>query len=125
VWLPPCISIPEEAIYYLGIDVHKRDSYIAVLDEDGDVVEEVCVDDSRTEGSISKHGSSDLRWILVQCANVAVNRCNDPYLGRFYARLKQRKNHQIAIVATARKLLVSIYHMLTRKEVYDPPGVSA
>lgn len=81
--------------------------------------------DSRTEGSISKHGSGDLRWILVQCANVAVNRCNDPYLGRFYARLKRRKNHQIAIVATARKLLVSIYHMLTRKEAYDPPGVSA
>ena len=44
---------------------------------------------------------------------------------RFYARLKRRKNHQIAIVATARKLLVSILHMLQRKGVYDPPGVSS
>ncbi len=35
--------IPEEAMYYLGIDVHKRDSYIAVLDDDGEVVEEVRV----------------------------------------------------------------------------------
>ncbi|WP_276253168.1 IS110 family transposase [Halomontanus rarus] len=26
--------------------------------------------DSRTEGNISKHGSGDLRWILVQCTNV-------------------------------------------------------
>ncbi|MWV39620.1 IS110 family transposase [Natrialba sp. INN-245] len=81
--------------------------------------------DSRTEGGISKRGSGNLRWILVQCVHTAVHRCNDPYLGRFYARLKRRKNHQIAIVATARKLLVSIYHMLTRKEVYDPPGVNA
>lgn len=79
--------------------------------------------DSRTEGGISKRGSRDLRWILVQCANVAVNRSHDPYLGRFYARLKRRKNHQIAIVATARKLLVSIFYMLRRKEVYDPPGL--
>jgi len=58
--------------------------------------------DSRTEGSISKRGSGDLRWVLVQCVQTAVHRCNDPYLGWFYARLKQRKNHQIAIVATAR-----------------------
>jgi transposase len=54
--------------------------------------------DSRTEGGISKRGSRELRWILVQCANVAVNRCHDPYLGRFYARLKRRKNHQIALL---------------------------
>ncbi|MFW6265404.1 MAG: IS110 family transposase, partial [Halanaeroarchaeum sp.] len=60
-----------------------------------------------------------LRWALVQSANVAV--WFDEYLGNFYNRLKTRKNHQIAIVATARKMLVSIYYMLTREEVYDPP----
>jgi len=54
-----------------------------------------------------------------------VNQVNDPYLGPFYGRLKCKKNHQVAIVATARKLLVSIFHMLDRKEVYDPPGVTA
>ena len=81
--------------------------------------------DLRTEGGISKRGSGDLRRILVQCVNTAVHRCNDPYLGRFYARLKCRKNYNIAIVATARKLLVSIFHMLQRKEVHDPPRVSS
>ena len=79
--------------------------------------------DKEVRGSISKEGSAPLRWALVQCASIAV-RC-DEYLGNFYTRLKQRKNHQIAIVATARKMLVSIFHMLTRKEPYDPPGVSA
>jgi len=98
----------DQAVSYAGLDPIVRES-----------------GDSRTEGGISKQGSGYLRWILVQCANTAVHRCNDPYLGRFYARLKRRKNHQIAIVATARKLLVSIFHMLQRKEMYDPPGVSS
>ena len=98
----------KEAVSYAGLDPTVRES-----------------GDSRTEGGISKRGSGDLRWILVQCVNTAVHRCNDPYLGRFYARLKRRKNHKIAIVATARKLLVSIFHMLQRKEVYDPPGVDS
>jgi hypothetical protein len=39
--------------------------------------------------------------------------------------LKQRKNHHITIVATAWKLLVSIFHILERKEEYDPPEMSA
>ena len=98
----------KEAVSYAGLDPTVRES-----------------GDSRTEGGISKRGSGDLRWILVQCVNTGVHRCNDPYLGRFYARLKRRKNHKIAIVATARKLLVSIFHMLQRKEVYDPPGVDS
>jgi transposase len=79
--------------------------------------------DKKVRGSISKEGSAPLRRALVQCANIAV-RC-DEYPGNFYTRLKQRKNHQIVIVATARKMLVSIFHMFTRKELYDPPGVSA
>ena len=81
--------------------------------------------DSRFEGSISKRGSGRVRWILVQCAQTAVHTCGDEYLSRFYDRLAGKKGSQKAIVATARKLLVSIYHMLDREEVYDPPGVSA
>ncbi len=74
-------------------------------------------------GSISKEGSAQLRWALVQAAHTAV-RCDD-YFGNFYTRLKGQKNHQVAIVATARKMLVSIYYMLSRRETYDPPEVSA
>lgn len=79
--------------------------------------------DKEIHGSISKEGPATLRWALVQAANVAV-RCDD-YFGNFHTRLKQRKNHQIAIVATARKMLVSIFHMLQRKEPFDPPEVSS
>ena len=78
--------------------------------------------DTEIRGSISKEGSAPPRWTLVQSALVAVQ--YDDYLGNFYTRLKSRKNHQIAIVATARKLLVSMFHMLTRKEAYNPPEVN-
>jgi transposase len=118
--------------FYSSLLITAELSEIDRFDRDTQVVSYAGLDpvvcesgDSRTEGGVSKRGSGNLRWILVQCVHTAVHRCNDPYLGRFYARLKRRKNHQIAIVATARKLLVSIYHMLTRKEVYDPPGVNA
>ncbi|AKH98667.1 IS110 family RNA-guided transposase [Halanaeroarchaeum sulfurireducens] len=78
--------------------------------------------DKEIRGGITKEGSAPLRWALVQCANVAVR--FDEYLGNFYTRLEERKNHQVAIVATARKMLVSIFYMLSREEVYDP-NVSA
>jgi transposase len=81
--------------------------------------------DSRYEGSISKKGSGKVRWILVQAVHSAVHTVGDEYLSRFYHRIERRKNKQKAAVATARKLLVSIYHMLDRGEVYDPPGVTA
>lgn len=81
--------------------------------------------DSRYEGGISKRGPGKVRWMLVQSSYVAVYSCNDEYLGRFHDRLDKRKSGKKAIVATARKMLVSMYHMLDRQEVYDPPGVSS
>jgi len=69
-------------------------------------------------GHITKQGSRMLRWILIQCANVAIR--HDDYLRSFYLRIKRRRGHNIAIVATARKMLVCIYFMLKRKEVYNP-----
>lgn len=74
-------------------------------------------------GSISKQGPGALRWALTQSARTAV-RC-DEYFGNFYTRLERKKNDQIAIVATARKMLVSIFYMLKRNEPFDPPEVSA
>lgn len=70
------------------------------------------------KGHITKQGSRKLRWILIQCANVAIR--HDEYLRNFYLRIRRRRGHNIAIVATARKMLVCIYFMLKRKEVYNP-----
>jgi transposase len=118
--------------YYSALTIYAELGEIERFDEDKQVVSYVGLNpviresgDSRFEGGISKRGSGRVRWILVQCTYVAVHTCNDEYLRRFYDRLASRKSSKKAIVATARKLLVSIYHMLDREEVYDPPGVSA
>lgn len=74
--------------------------------------------DEKIRSGITKEESAPLRWAHVQCANVAVR--HDEYLGNFYTRLRDRKSHQVAIVATARTMLVSIFHMLHRGEVYQP-----
>jgi len=73
--------------------------------------------DKEIRGHITKQGSKLLRWILVQCANAAVRKRG---LRNFYLRIRKRKGHNVAIVATARKMLVCIYHMLKKKEVYNP-----
>jgi transposase len=118
--------------YYSALMIYAEIGEIERFDRDKEVVSYAGLNpviresgDSRIEGGISKRGSRQLRWILVQCAQTAVHSCEDEYLTRFYDRLAGKKGSQKAIVATARKLLVSIYHMLNREEVYDPPGVSA
>jgi len=118
--------------YYSALLIYAELGEIARFDGHKEVVSYVGLNpviresgDSRFEGGISKRGSGRMRWILVQCAHTAVHTCDDEYLSRFYDRLEGRKSSQEAIVATARKLLVSIFHMLDRKEVYDLPGVSA
>ena len=68
-------------------------------------------------GGITKRGNTYLRWILIQCTNVTVRRDNK--LKRFYLRLKEKKGHQKAIVATARKTLTIIWHMLQKQQVFQ------
>lgn len=67
-------------------------------------------------GHITRQGSAWLRWILVQAANRIVG--SDTVLARFYLKLKQRKGHKTAVVATARKLLTYIYIMLRNNIPY-------
>jgi len=118
--------------YYSALMIYAEIGEIERFDRDKEVVSYAGLNpvirelpDSRIEGGISKRGSRQLRWILVQCARTAVHTCKDEYLSRFYDRLAGKKGSQKAIVATARKMLVSIFHMLNREEVYDPPRVSA
>jgi transposase len=68
-------------------------------------------------GRISKQGSRNLRWILIQCANIAVKK--DRRLKSYYMKKKLAKGHNKAIVAVARKMLISIYVMLTHNMPYN------
>jgi hypothetical protein len=67
-------------------------------------------------GHITKEGNKYLRWILIETAQHASR--FDPKLQRFYQRVSAGHGRQRAIVGVARKLLVSIYHVLNRNEVH-------
>jgi transposase len=67
-------------------------------------------------GRISKRGSPPARWALVEAAWTAVLQPGP--LHAFYERTKARRGHGKAIVATARKLAVLFWCMLTRGEDY-------
>jgi transposase len=71
---------------------------------------------TRYTGNITKVGRSTLRWILVQCAQRAIQ--SKGKLRSFYLGLKEKKGHKIAIVATARKLLHVVWAVLIRQEEY-------
>jgi transposase len=67
-------------------------------------------------GRISKRGSPSARWALVEAAWTAVLQPGP--LHAFYERVKARRGHGKAIVATARKLAVLFWCMLTRDQDY-------
>jgi transposase len=67
-------------------------------------------------GPITKQGRAHARWLLVQAAQ-HLDRNSGP-LGVFFRRLMRKKNRNVAVVATARKLVLIAWHMLTRNEPY-------
>ncbi|MCL6579464.1 MAG: IS110 family transposase [Candidatus Bathyarchaeota archaeon] len=68
-------------------------------------------------GHITKQGSAVLRWVMVECARVAVR--YDVRLGEFYERVRRRRGEQKALVAVAAKMLKIVWFMLTRREPYQ------
>lgn len=67
-------------------------------------------------GRISKRGSAAARWALVEAAWSVVLQPGP--LHAFYDRTRARRGHGKAIVATARKLAVLFWCMLTRDQDY-------
>jgi len=73
-------------------------------------------------GSITKHGSRHIRWILVQVARV-IARGRNSKLKRFFLRVKAKKGSNVAVVALARKVLCILHHLLINKEMYKEDGI--
>jgi len=77
---------------------------------------------SAYHGGITREGSRWLRWGLSQAVHVHLRSETD--LTRFYRRLAGKKPKQVAVMATARKMLKVVYWMLRNNEPYHPgPGV--
>ena len=90
---------PQQAASYLGLVPSTRQSASKCY-----------------HGPITKQGNVQARWMLVQAAQ-QLGRHPGP-LGNFFRRIKRRKNHNVAVVACARKLVIVAMHMLKNNEPY-------
>ena len=73
-------------------------------------------------GSITRQGSSWLRWILVEAAMKVVQ--EDVALKNFYTRVRKRSSAKIARVATARKLAEICWKRLRRWQRENAPSAA-
>lgn len=60
-----------------------------------------------------------LKPLLVQCALASIKNKNS-YFGQKYYKIKKRRGHKKAIIAIARMMLVSVYHMILTGETFNP-----
>jgi transposase len=74
-------------------------------------------------GGITRQGSSALRWIMVEAAQVATR--SSPAAKRYYERLVRKKHKHVARVALARKLLIAVYALLHDGVLFDEEKFAA
>jgi transposase len=91
---------PRKLVSYVGLDPRVRQSGEAPA----------------RHGHISKQGSPQARHMLCEAAWIVV-RTPGP-LRAFYERVRARRGSRIALVATARKLCVLCWHLLTTETDY-------
>jgi transposase len=93
-------SSPQKLVSYFGLNPKVRQSG----------------DRPAYHGRISRQGRAHARAMLVEAAWSIATQPGP--LRAFFNRVKERRGQQIAAVATARKLAVLIWHLLTNEEDY-------
>ena len=74
---------------------------------------------SEFHGRMVRHGSSNLRYVLLNCCLPLVT--HEPVFAEYYAKKRaEGKPHQVAMTHVAKKLLRVIYTLQTRNIPYDP-----
>jgi transposase len=91
---------PQKLVSYFGLNPRVRQSGLGPAQH----------------GRITKQGRAHARGMLVEAAWVAAKTPGP--LRAFFVRVRGRRGHQIAAVATARKLAVLAWHLLTKQQDY-------
>lgn len=113
---------PVTAVRYAAAidDVNRFDGASALQSYLGLVPGEDSSSDRRRLTSITKAGSAQVRWTLVQAAWSARRwRKNDPMV-RWALAVERRRGRTVAIVALARKMAGIMYAIWRDETVYDP-----
>jgi len=75
----------------------------------------------KKQSAATRKGSKWLRGTLAECSK-AIVRTKGTYLSARYHRIKSRRGHASATIATAHKILTAAYHVLERGVPYDELG---
>ncbi|MCF6098512.1 transposase [Mesorhizobium muleiense] len=102
---PPSVDIrrfrePQRLVSYFGLNPRVRQSGLGLAQY----------------GRISKHGRFPCRAMLVEAAWAAA-KAPGP-LRAFFLCIRNKRGHQVAAVAVARKLAVLVWHLLTKEQDY-------
>ncbi len=93
-------SSPQKLVSYFGLNPRVRQSGLGLAQH----------------GRISKVGRAHARALLVEAAWAAA-KAPGP-LHAFFVRIRARRGHQVAAVATARKMAVLVWHLLSKGTDY-------
>src|ERR1700722_17645336 len=100
---------------------HRKDGAISVRETDRGALGLVPLEDSsgnrRRLGHITKQGSSILRFLLVEAAQVTAR--SIPEWRNKYVHLTMRRGRKIAKVAMARRLAIALYWMWRKGWDYE------
>ena len=91
---------PRQLVAYLGLDPRVRQSG----------------NEPAKHGKIGKQGPGDVRGLLVEAAWHAARSAGP--LRAFHQRIAARRGSNVATVATARKMVAIVWHLLSRGENY-------
>src|SRR5918994_3007069 len=91
---------PQKLVSYFGLNPRVRQSGLGLAQH----------------GRISKIGRAHARALLVEAAWAAAQAPGP--LHAFFLRIRARRGHQIAAVATARKMAVLVWHLLSKEADY-------
>ena len=75
--------------------------------------------DTVHHGRITKRGDSMVRWILTEAVKSHIRFEPDSRITEFYLRIKKKRGHGKAVVATASKMLRVMHRMLKEKKEFD------
>lgn len=85
----------KQTVRHAGIDITVYDS-----------------NDKRAPGRLSRQGPPALRWALYEAAQTASHRRSPDHA--YYTEVRNRRNHKIATISVARKLIRRCHHILNR-----------
>jgi hypothetical protein len=106
--MKPCQITGGPAMYYCGIDYHKKYSVVSIQNDTGDIVRE------RRINQCNKW----LTWAFIETAWVAVG-CS-PYFGGLYkAQHARGKKANTAITITAKRMSQIVYRLLKEHRMYE------